>query len=219
MSKEVDYGVVVADDEKWWAERTAGAWKEALTKEGVNSGIKVVSGYQELLKSIKMTPALIVLDHKYEENYRLWRPEEVELENLAREMGVDFNPIKKPDRGGWIVSDMPDGLYHPNSVNFGLLLRYFGFTGKIVVVSSDPPEPDYITRELTDLNTHLGSFDLEVSDPIDAVVCKPSRYHPNQFQYATQRRASTQGEIWWDYQQIEGEDFSVAIGQLLRTLL
>lgn len=135
---------------------------------------------------------------------------------------VDFAPIKLPDRGNWLVSGvMPDDLYFPSSVNFGLLLRYLGFEGKIVVVSNDPPGPDYILKELGDLNEHLLNFGVSAVDsPINAVMGKPSRYRPNDFDYATRMEDdSIFGGKRWDWQRIEADNFSVAVGELLQELV
>lgn len=214
--------VVVADDEAGVAKRTKIMWEKALQdKGGFGFEVSTVTGYEELLQTalIGVSPDVVVLDHKYEEDYGSWRPTEEGLERIASAAGLDFAPIKKPDRGGWEVSgEMPDDLYHPNSVHFGLLLRYLGFTGKIVVVSNDPPEPDYVLREFSDLNTYLDKFGITVIDPIDGVLLKPSRYEPNKFSYATRYAPSFLGGNRWDWQNVEGETFAVGVGSLIDEL-
>lgn len=218
-----NFGVVVADDEPYWLAQTGAAWDAAIRERGVEGGVSLVNGCQDLLEKVLLgvKPAVVVLDHKYEQNYRLWKPTEAMVGDIAVRLGVDFGPIKKPDRGGWNMSGvMPDDLYYPNSVNFGLLLRYLGFTGKIAVVSNDPPEPDYILRELGDLNEHLQNFGVSVNSPIDAVMGKPSRHFPNDFDYATRiKDDSIFGGKRWDWQRVKAENFSVAVGQLLEELV
>jgi len=221
----IERKVVVADDENRWRQIVGMAWMTAFRERGSEDPeVSLVNGSAQLLEEVltKSKPDVVVLDHDYKQgDYRSWEITEALVEDMALKLGIDFNPIKKPDRGGWSMSGvMPDDLYYPSSINFGLILRYLGFTGKIVVVSSDPPEADYILRELNELNAHLKNFDMEVGSPIDAVICKPSKYHPKNFEFATKISDDTYDKrLRWTYQRIEAENFSVAVGELLKEIL
>ena len=220
----VERKVVLADDEQYWRKIVSGALLVALReRDSREPSVNQAEGSLQLLEEVFFgtTPDIVTLDHDYEQgDYNAWKVSEGAIEGVAKNLGVDFNPIKKPDRGRWtVIGEMPDDLYYPNSINFGLILRFLGYGGKIMVVSSDPPEPGYILRELEKLNVHLRTFNVEINNPIDAVICKPSRHYPNDFKFATEITDQTfDGSLRWKYQRIKAESFSVAVGELLKVL-
>lgn len=220
----VEQRVVLADDEQYWRNIVSGALLVALReRDSREPNISLAEGSLQLLQEVfsGATPDIVILDNDYQQgDYKAWRVSEGVVEGVANNLEVDFNPIKKPDRGGWtVIGEMPDDLYNPNSINFGLILRFLGYGGKIIVVSSDPPEPGHILRELEKLNVHLRTFNVEINNPIDAVICKPSRHYPNDFEFATEITDQTfDGSLRWKYQRIKAESFSVAVGELLKVL-
>ena len=220
-SNEMPVGikVVMADDEESRAAWTNKAWVSLLQAEpslGTPEVISATSGDNLLAQAIGLMdrPAdVVVLDDNYESNYHGWEPTEGMLSLLAQKRGVAFEPIKKPDRGGWSVSgEMPDDLYFPNSTHFALFLRYLGFSGQIIVASSSPPNPDYIARETHSLNDYIRQFGAQVGEkPITGVVTKPSREDICSY-------AAKVGKWGWDYKKIKVEEYSEAFQALVSIL-
>ena len=160
-------------------------------------------------------PDIIVLDDRYKDNYHLWKFDGGQIEALAQKFGVDFNPIRKPDRGRYtVIGEMPDDLEHPSSTHFALLLRYFGYSGKIVVTSGSPPEPEYVERERKALNDYLAKSGTSPvnSTVIDGVATKSFKSHD---QYWATGKSQWGG---WDYHEIKDASYSQSLNQLIRSV-
>lgn len=208
--------VLVVDDEADILDRNMAALREALSPHVGNLEVFSADSAVGLIDAaLSQMPEVVVLDDRYKDNFELWRLEEQQLEALSQKFGVDFNPIRKPDRGGsTMIGIMPDDLYFPNSTNFALLLRYFGYSGKILVTSGSPPDPERIERDRADMNEHLVKLgEAPVNSVIiDGVATKSFRSH-DQYWATTKSR-------WggWDYHEIKDAPYSQSLNQLIRSV-
>lgn len=152
------FSTLIVDDEPKFAAYTEAALKTALKQTSFSSAsIQTAKNVMDMLQKAFAGANgnqmdVVLLDHKYVENYKLWTPEYEQLLQFAQQAGVDFTHYKIPDRGGshW-GGIMPEDLYSSNSVHFAMLLRIIGFNGNIFAVSHEPPKPEFIMREVTNL--------------------------------------------------------------------
>lgn len=216
--------VVIASNYSDDAVRIRNAWCELQPSlfHSETQGVLIAGNADDLLlKALGIENGrqaeIVCLDDNYDVypiTYHNWEPTEETLSFIAQKTAVDFEPLKKPDRGRCpLPGEMPDYLYRPNSAHFALLLRYFGFSGKIVVISKEFPELWYIYQEFKNLKEHLGKFGQQIgSKSVDAVL---------------QRRFLTKDECYyasstygfgWNHKKISIENPSEAIRTVLESL-
>lgn len=206
--------ILLVDDEPDALAKNIAALLQSLSTDVDQLEISAGSDISNLIDTaLSHQPEIVVLDNHYKQDYQLWKPTEEQLEMLAQKYGVNFAAIKKPDRGGWSIGGaMPDSLYIPNSTNFALLLRYFGFGGKIIVSSGDPPSDKHIERKRVALNDHLAKFSAgQVNQPIiNGVIVKG-------FRNDHQLWATRPGKNDWDYHW-EEMTYPQALNKLIREI-
>lgn len=220
----VSYFMVVADDEPSY--RTSMAEEAELVCKPIGSyRIAEVERFIDMLKQALMGNAggpahAVLLDDSYtNESYR-WTPKFDEAQALAQELGIDLSAYKPPS--------FKDGSYTPNalsgmwntasSTSYSLLLRALGYEGKILVLSSGPPDAERIERE------HLEVSELVASHPdtfpVDGIISVNKSYKTVNY-WANQRQ--TQPGMFlghWDTHhnfEEKGQDYSLA-GILQRML-
>jgi len=208
--------ILVVDDEADILDRNMAALREALSPHvGDLTVFSADSAVGLFDAALSQMPEIIVLDDRYRDNFELWRLKEPQVEALAQKFGVDFNPIRKPDRGGsTMIGVMPDDLYFPSSTNFALLLRYFGYSGKIVVTSGDPPDPERIEKDRQEMNEHLAKSGTAPVNAtvINGVATKSFKSHDQNW--------ATGKSKWggWDYHKIKDAPYSQSLNQLIRSV-
>lgn len=205
--------IMVVDDENYVLKATKTRIKEVL---GSVSQVEVFSpgGTKDLLeKALLERPDFILLDDDYRYKEDEFRINESDVESVANQFGVNFEPIKKPDRGNATVSGvMPGDLYWPDSINFALLLRFLNYKGKIIICSGAPPETERIQREINRLNEHLEKFGLKSNWPFDGVVTKPDR--EGHSEWAIEYRTDESLGSYWKFNQ--SESFPQAFFELMK---
>lgn len=201
--------LIVVDDDWRQAASTSNEFSLVIPKNNI---LAVTGGLVELIRLTAETkPTVILLDNRYSENRASWQlePAFMALEQIS---GVPAKPIRKPDRGNMSISGvMPDDLNQPNATHISLILRYSGYSGKIIAVSNDPPTHEYIDHETKALNKHLAEQGLATisNPPINGKILKN-----NSFPYKSWAVFSNEG--WQD--NFEEVSYSIAITQLLEAL-
>lgn len=207
--------VLVVDDEQSSCDKNMAALQEALSPHVKDLSVSSADNAFILLDmALTQMPDMVVLDHDYTENLSNWKLNEMQIEDLAQKFGIKFDSIKKPDRDGWTVhGEMPDDLYFPSATSFALLLRYFGYEGKIVIASSGPPEPVNIERQILSLNNHLQKQGANpvAEKLIEGVILKG--FGKDRQMWATQ--ANSRGN--WHFSS-EEMSYAQALNQLIRQI-
>jgi hypothetical protein len=191
-----DYYVVIADDVEKERRNTKQAIEAVLsTKAGNTQVITPDKGgdfFRLALTGNAGKPAdLVLLDDAYRSAYMNWLVTPKMMQAITEPLEADFSPYLPPDRGRSIlIGQMPDDLYNnPGSINFALLLRAAGFTGKIFVVSSDPPLAEKIAEQAKRLKKAVPVFSEEF--PIEGITYK--KHLNGSIEYATETK---DGRSW-----------------------
>ncbi|MBU2051783.1 hypothetical protein KKH13_01085 [Patescibacteria group bacterium] len=206
--------IVVADDDENKRLQITDALEDSLASEC--SGLDVaymVDGFS-LIAQAALKPDIIVLDNDYKYDREKWWLQPEDLEAVAQQTGIAYDPIKplKPDF--YVSGPMPDDLRRPNAVSFSLVLRYFGYKGKIIVNSQYPPDPIDFTRKLEDFNQYLNQFSHPLLEQpvINGVIKK--RIEDTKQSFATRSDQSS-----WHLQVMDPSSYSQALGALIRAVL
>lgn len=195
------FSTLIVDDEPKFAAYTEAALQTALEPTSFSSAFihtakNVMDMFQKAFTGTNGNQMdVVLLDHKYVENYKLWKPEYKQLLQFAQQAGVDFTHYKIPDRGGshW-GGIMPEDLYSSNSVHFAMLLRIMGFDGSIFAVSHEPPEPEYIIREVANLAAVVPAY-----DPVFPINGTAQKDNLGRARYGVSYGRLHQGELSWKY--------------------
>ncbi len=169
----VDRLVVVIDDQPHKRAETAGRLMGAL--QGLDATSRIENP-TSLLAALNMAlrgndgnqATAVMLDHRFNQNFEQWQVDPADLNQLALSMGIDFSafmPVMHHGRDNreYYESTAVGGLYYPDSISISLLLRALGFQGKIIVVSSDPPDPIRYIERAERLRDQVSSFPAGLS--------------------------------------------------------
>jgi hypothetical protein len=146
---------VIADDVVENADRAEKAVHDGFSSGNIVHGdIHKAQNPMDLLQSALFgnkgqQADVVLLDDRFDDDLDSWISNENDLLLLAKQSGIDNSIFKKPEHGSRQYSEeMPDNLYLPNSTHFAMLLRIFGYKNNIFVVSSQPPDVNYIESEV-----------------------------------------------------------------------
>lgn len=152
---------LIADDEIDIATRTEDAIQQGFGSGDMFHGkIQVAQNVMDLLNSALYgndgkQADVVLLDDQYSVDSGNWFPKDEDLMALAQRAVIDFNPYLAQ---GYDYKDMPKALHKPSSIHFAMLLRIFGFTNNIFVVSSAPPSVEQITAEVEALSNFTEKY-------------------------------------------------------------
>jgi len=180
--------VVVADDEERHRRNNSTFVTQALTNRGVhNPMVTSVSTFQDLCVQVfsgnKGIPATYVtLDNRYDyADNGEWEITRPFIQKLGEELHINAGKMQKLLEISHELNQglKPQELFSAaNSVTLCLLLRILGFTGKIVVVSSEPPSIKYIEQFSSALFEYFPEEIKEGKLPFDGCVLKNNKGPP-----------------------------------------
>jgi len=142
---------VIADDEPDKAAKTNDAIQSGFASGDKTHGeIQIAKNVMDLLSAALYgkdgkQADVVLLDDTYRENLQDWLPKDEDLMALAARANVDFSPYLIKDHD---YDNIPFKLYLPSSIHFAILLRIFGFSNNIFVVSSGSPDAEQIATEV-----------------------------------------------------------------------
>jgi hypothetical protein len=152
---------VIADDVVEYADRAEKAVHDGFSSGNITHGcIHKAKNAMDLFQSALygkegQQADVVLLDDRFDDDLNNWKPNESDLLLLAKQSGIDDSAFKKPEHGGrQYAEEMPDNLYCPNSTHFAMLLRIFGYKNNIFVLSTQPPEVNYIEGEVRALTKY-----------------------------------------------------------------
>lgn len=171
--------ILVVDDDPKVLDKNITALQEGLSKDVAQLDISKATNFKNLIdQALGQKPEIVVLDDDYRNFYSFWKPTNSALEPLAEKYGINFEPIKDPEE-----LKPPAELYEADSTNYSGFLRYFGFGGKIIVSSNNPPPWNLIEKSLNRFNELINKFDVaQLKAPlINGVIHKRFDYGPQNF--------------------------------------
>ena len=168
--------ILVVDDVPAILKQNITALQTGLSVDVAQLELTPINNFSDLINhALDQKPEIIVLDDNYENFYKIWKPTNAVLEPLAQKYGVNFEPIKDPEE-----LKPPAELYEADSINYSRFLRYFGYKGKIIVSSNNPPPWNLIEKSLNRFNDLINKFDVVPLTPplINGVIHKRFDYGP-----------------------------------------
>lgn len=217
--------VVIADDERYYADNAKQATEAAFTESGRENGVATIAPGAKQLLELSMRGNngqqvnVVLLDDSYYKGGDAWRFRYADFFAVAKSVGkktgefeksVDVPGTKdvKMKPANWLFRDT-------NSTTLALALRFLGFEGKIFTVSSAPPHPKEIRKSLDEARSMVPSFPDRF--PVDGSILKSARYETRAGEPETYFSISPDelGEFWASK---PAQTFNEGIKNLLQTV-